>query len=214
LKYQFVAVSGTIGAGKSALASRFASLTNSQLILEEFANNSFLEKFYSNPERYAFPLEISFLFERFQQMKTTFANADLFKTSFIADYFFDKSLLFAKNNLTADQFAVFYPLFETFREQLPSPDLLIYLKRPVDVLLKNIQKRGRSYEQSISPEYLENIQHYYLTYLKSLQHQRVLIIEMEDKDFIADEKNFRKLYGLLFTEFLPKIHFFNINDEI
>jgi len=210
LKYNYIAVSGTIGAGKTELASRFANRFNAQLILEGFANNSFLEKFYSNPDRYAFPLEISFLFERFQQLKTSFASADLFKIAFVSDYFFDKSLLFAKNNLTSDQFSVFYPLFEAFREQIPSPDLIIYLKRPVDVLLQNIEKRGRSYEKGILPDYLDNIQNFYLTYLKSLQNCRILILEIFDKDFIADENLLLNLYSLVELDYKAGLHFIEV----
>jgi len=207
VRYNYIAISGTIGAGKTELATRFADYFNAQIILEEFANNSFLEKFYNNPERYAFPLEISFLFERFQQMKTCFAKADIFKNLFVSDYFFDKSVLFAKNNLTADQFSVFYPLFETFKEQLPFPDLLIYLKRPVEVLLQNIGKRGRDFEKKITVDYLESIQNYYLNYFKTVNVKIVLILEMGDKDFIKDENLLVNLYELAITEFKTGIHF-------
>jgi len=210
MKYNYIAVSGTIGAGKTELAKRLSDRFNAQLIPEEFANNSFLEKFYSNPERYAFPLEISFLFERFQQLKTTFAAAELFKDAFISDYFFDKSLLFAKNNLATDQFSVFYPLFEAFKEQLPSPDLIIYLKRPVEVLLKNIQKRGRHYEQNISPDYLDSIQNYYLTYLKSVTETRILLIEINDKDFLTDENLLFNLYSLVELDFKTGINIIEV----
>lgn len=212
LNYNYIAISGTIGAGKTELATRLANLTNAQLILEEFANISFLEKFYLKPERYAFPLEISFLFERFQQLKTTFAQADLFKNAFISDYFFDKSLLFAKNNLTSDQFSVFYSLFETFKEQLPMPDLLIYLLRPVEVLMKNILKRGRIYEKNISLNYLENIQNYYLSYFKSLHDQRILILDMNDEDFVANDGVFNKIYNLCCLSFDKHINFISIYD--
>lgn len=194
--YNYIAISGTIGAGKSELASRISSASNGNLILEEFAANSFLEKFYKQPERYAFPLEISFLFERFQQLKTMLSTADMFSNYFVSDYLFDKSLLFAKNNLTTDQFSVFYPLFEAFREQILFPDLLIYLHRPVDVLLKNIKNRGRSFEQEIQFNYLEELQLSYLSYFKTLKEKRILILELNDIDFVKDEKMFLQILDL------------------
>ena len=194
--YNYIAISGTIGAGKSELANRIASQLNGTLILEEFASNSFLEKFYKSPERYAFPLEISFLFERFQQLNTLFSKADLFTDLFVSDYLFDKSLLFAKNNLTEDQFSVFLPLFQAFKEQVPFPDLTIYLHRPVEVLLANIRKRGRSFEQEIEFDYLNDLQNRYLTYFKSMSDKRILILELNDLDFIEDEKMFSQILDL------------------
>jgi deoxyguanosine kinase len=194
--YNYIAISGTIGAGKSALASKLSESKNAHLILEEFAANSFLEKFYKQPERYAFPLEISFLFERFQQQKTLMAQADLFRQLFVSDYLFDKSLIFAKNNLTQDQFSVFYPLYEAFKEQLPSPDLLIYLHRPVDILMQNIQKRGRSFEQEIAYDYLDDLQSAYLQYFKTLLDQRILVLELNDIDYMEDDEMFKKILEL------------------
>jgi deoxyguanosine kinase len=194
--YNYIAISGTIGAGKSELASRISNLENGNLILEEFAANSFLEKFYKQPGRYAFPLEISFLFERFQQLKTMFSQADIFSQYFVSDYLFDKSLIFAKNNLTDDQFSVFYPLFEAFKEQIPFPDLLIYLHRPVDVLLDNIKSRGRSFEQEIQFEYLDELQKAYLSYFKSFSDKRIVVLQLNDIDFVQDEKMFYQILDL------------------
>ena len=194
--YNYIAISGTIGAGKSELASRISNLENGNLILEEFAANSFLEKFYKQPDRYAFPLEISFLFERFQQLKTMFSQADIFSQYFVSDYLFDKSLIFAKNNLTDDQFSVFYPLFEAFKEQIPFPDLLIYLHRPVEVLLDNIKSRGRSFEQEIQFEYLNELQKAYLSYFKSFSDKRIVVLQLNDIDFVQDEKMFYQILDL------------------
>ena len=194
--YNYIAISGTIGAGKSELASRISNLENGNLILEEFAANSFLEKFYKQPGRYAFPLEISFLFERFQQLKTMFSQADIFSQYFVSDYLFDKSLIFAKNNLTDDQFSVFYPLFEAFKEQIPFPDLLIYLHRPVEVLLDNIKSRGRSFEQEIQFEYLNELQKAYLSYFKSFSDKRIVVLQLNDIDFVQDEKMFYQILDL------------------
>ena len=193
--YNYIAVSGTIGAGKTELAGILSHRLNKHLILEEFASNPFLAKFYQEQERYAFPLEISFLFERFQQLKTSFAKADIFSPGFVSDYFFDKSYLFAKHNLRDDQFSVFLSLFNAFREQLAAPDLLLYLHRPLEVLLKNIRNRGRAYELNISYDYLNDIQSLYMEYLKSLNGLRVLILRLEDHDFF-DGQLFEEIVGL------------------
>jgi deoxyguanosine kinase len=198
--YRYIAVSGTIGAGKTELAAKLSKDLHSSLIPEEFASNTFLEKFYNDPERYAFPLEISFLFERFQQLKTSFAKADIFNPSFISDYFFDKSLLFAKHNLSNDQFSIFLSLFTAFREQLPLPDLLIYLHRPADILLKNIHLRGRIYEQGITSEYLSSLQVLYLDYFRKSLNTRIIILKLEQSDFKAEPDTYNTIKELCSTE--------------
>jgi deoxyadenosine/deoxycytidine kinase len=195
--YRYIAITGTIGAGKTELSKIISEKQQSKLILEEFTNNSFLEKFYENPERYGFPLEISFLFERFQQLKVEFANSDLFKQSFVSDYVFDQCLLFARNNLQDDQYNVFKTLYQTFHEQLPKPDLILYLHREVKHLLNNIRKRGRDFEQNIQYKYLNDIQHAYLDYFKLIQDQRIVVLKLGDSDFLQNEKIVDKIIALI-----------------
>ncbi|MEA3495108.1 MAG: deoxynucleoside kinase [Bacteroidota bacterium] len=199
--YSYVAISGTIGAGKTELSKIIAEKFEGKLILEEFAKNSFLEKFYKNPDRYAFPLEISFLFERFQQQKIELSKGDLFNKIFVSDYIFVKSLLFARNNLDSEQYKAFYNLYKAFEEQLLKPDLIIYLHRPVEVLKENIIIRGRSFEQNISLEYLDDIQKLYLQYFKTLLNSKVVILELKNKDFIKDEKILTKIIDLMHQNF-------------
>ena len=197
LLYKYITITGTIGAGKTELAKIIAERQHANLILEEFTNNTFLEKFYENPGRYGFPLEISFLFERFQQLKVEFASRDLFKQSFVSDYIFDQCLLFAKNNLKDDQYSVFKSLYYPFYEQLPKPDLIVYLHREVKHLLNNIRKRGRDFEQNIQFKYLNDLQEAYLNYFKFNPDQKILVLKLRDVDFLGDEKICGKIIGII-----------------
>ena len=165
MKYRYVAIEGNIGAGKTTLATMLHRDMGGKLILEEFEENSFLPKFYKDPERYAFPLEMSFVASRFKQLKKFLFEQDMFNNLMVADYIFYKCLIFAKNNLKEDEYNLYRHLFEIINQQLPQPDLLIYLHSPVEKLQHRIHSRGRSYEQSIPDSYLHNIQQGYFHYM-------------------------------------------------
>src|SRR5579883_2887812 len=152
--YRYIAIEGNIGAGKSSLANLLAKHFNARLILEEFADNTFLPKFYQDAERYAFPLELSFLADRYKQLKQISLSQDLFDQKIVSDYLFTKSKLFARINLNEAEYELFQKVFDIINPNLPNPDLLIYLNAPVSRLQQQIQKRGRAYEQNISKEYL------------------------------------------------------------
>lgn len=205
-KYNYIAIEGNIGAGKTTLATRMAEEFNARLILERFEDNSFLPKFYQDPDIYAFPLEMSFLADRYQQLKDRLAMQDLFKSFTIADYFIDKSLIFAKNNLKADEFNLYSRLFQIISDFLPRPDLLVYLYLDIPRLKANISKRGRDYEQSIRPEYLEQIQSGYLNHFRSLQGMRILIVDTNDLDFMYREKDYSAFLDALEHEYPEGIH--------
>ena len=160
--YPYIAIEGTIGAGKTSLSKRLTADWDARLILEEFADNPFLPKFYEQPDRYAFPLELSFLSERFAQLKKEMQHIDMFAPHVVADYMIHKCQIFAQNNLQPDEYELFLKVFQMVEPNLPKPDLLVYLYLPVEQLLKNIHQRGRAYEQKISAEYLDNIQKQYL----------------------------------------------------
>ena len=198
MNYRFIAIEGNIGAGKSTLSNLLAKHYNARLILEEFADNTFLPKFYQEAHRYAFPLELSFLADRYKQLKQSLLNQDLFQQQVVSDYLFTKSKLFARVNLKTDEYELFQRLFDIIDPQLPSPDLLIYLHSPINRLQKNIQERGRSYEQRITDEYLEKVQDVYQQYLKQELH-KTLIIDTSNIDFLENPVHFRKL-----VEFLDK----------
>lgn len=195
--YNFIAIEGNIGAGKTTLCHRLTTQFDCRLVLEQFTDNPFLPFFYLQPERYAFPVELFFMTERHKQLQEHFAQPDLFRTFTVADYFFVKTLLFAKNNLGEEEFRLFQQLFKVLNATFPKPDLLIYLHRPVEILLRHIHKRGRDIERNISPAYLEDIQNAYLEYLKSETESPVVILELGGANFERDDAVFQAIVGIM-----------------
>ncbi|MFZ4413025.1 MAG: deoxynucleoside kinase [Bacteroidales bacterium] len=204
--YNYIVIEGNIGAGKTSLATKIADQYNATLILEQFEENSFLPKFYKEPEKYAFPLELSFLAERYQQLKTQLITQDLFKNFVIADYFIDKSLIFAQKNLPQDEYALYSKLFNIINPTLPKPELLVYLYVNIDRLKNNIKHRGRLYEQDIKDEYLEKIQSGYFEYIKHLPETRVLIIDANTIDFVNNVEDYQALLDIIFKDYSKGIH--------
>jgi len=188
MKYNFITIEGNIGAGKTTLAHLLSKHFNARLILEEFAENPFLPKFYENKEQYAFPLELFFMAERYKQLKELLQSKDLFQNLTISDYLFTKCLLFAKVNLPEQEFLLYQKLFDIINPQLVQPDLLIYLHAPINKLKENIKKRNRSYEQSIGSDYLFSLQEIYSSYIR--QHPvKTLFIDVSNADFLGNEKH-------------------------
>ncbi len=197
MRYNFVAIEGNIGAGKTSLATMIAEQYNAKLILEQFADNPFLPKFYENQEKHAFPLELSFLAERYQQLKDVFSSPDLFSDFMISDYYIYKSLIFAKATLKGDEFQLFDRLFRIMYGMLPKPDLLVYLYADVQQLQENIRKRGRDYEQNIADEYLLEIHNSYFQFIKKQRDQRVLIIDANKLDFVHEPSDYNKIIQVI-----------------
>lgn len=166
-RFRYIAVEGNIGAGKTTLATQLAAHYQARLVLEGFAENTFLPLFYADQERYAFPLELSFLADRYKQLSEELAPRDLFQQTVVSDYIFIKSKLFARTTLGPDEYQLFTRLFDIINPQLPQPDLLIYLSAPIPVLQERIHKRGRSYELQIQDEYLARVQQTYDSWLKT-----------------------------------------------
>ncbi len=204
--YQFIAIEGNIGAGKTSLATLLAKDFNAKLILEEFDDNSFLPKFYKDPDRFAFPLELSFLAERYQQLKDKLGTQDLFKNFTISDYFINKSLIFSRKTLQSDEFKLYSTLFEIINQSLIKPDLLVYLYANVDNLQKNIKNRGREYEQSIENTYLEKIQESYFEFIKQQDNLRILIIDTNDIDFVNNKEDYKYISSIIFQEYEVGVH--------
>ncbi len=206
IPYNYIAIEGNIGAGKTTLATRMSQQFNSRLILEQFEDNSFLPKFYEDPSRYAFPLELSFLADRFQQLKSKLALQDMFHPNTIADYFILKSLIFAKKTLSSEEFTLYSRLFSIIENALPKPDLLVYLYLDISRLQSNIRMRGRVYEQKIEDDYLRKIQEGYLDYIKQQQGLRVLLIDTNKLDFVAHQEDYDQLIDIIMQEYPVGIH--------
>ena len=196
MKYKFITIEGNIGVGKTTLAQLLSKKMDARVILEEFADNPFLAKFYENPGQYAFPLELFFMAERYKQLKDLLHTEDLFHSVTISDYLFTKCLLFAKVNLGEQEFHLYQKLFDIINQQLLHPDILIYLHAPVKKLQENIRKRQRKFEQAIPDNYLFTIQETYTSYIK--QHNlKTLIVDASNADFINNEKHVEVIFDAL-----------------
>jgi deoxyguanosine kinase len=198
VKYNYIVIEGNIGAGKTTLASRISDQFDARLILEHYSDNPFLPKFYSDPGKYSFPLELSFLASRYKQLNEELVPQDLFKTFTVADYYFMKSLVFASSTLTGDEYYLYRQIFYIIYGSLPKPDLFVYLHLNPDRLLQNIRKRGRKYEESISREYLQKIQDSYFTFFRQNEGIKYLIIDINAIDFVADDKQYAKIIETIF----------------
>ncbi len=202
----FIAIEGNIGAGKTTLAQKIANDFNAKLILERFADNPFLPKFYEDQMRYAFPLEMSFLADRYQQFSDDTSQYDLFKSFMISDYDIYKSLIFAQVTLQNDEFSLYRKLFNLMYKEVQKPKIYVYLFQSTPKLLENIKKRGRDYEQSITAHYLEKINKGYLDFFKSHPEQNTLIIDLEDMDFVENEEDYQTILKRI-TDFAIKMQY-------
>ncbi len=203
--YQYIAIEGNIGAGKTTLCNMLQQDYNCRLVLEQFADNPFLPYFYENQERYAFPVELFFMTERHKQLQENLAQQNLFQELIVADYFFLKTLLFAKNNLNDEEYRLFQRLFHILNSTFPKPELIVYLHRSVDDLIKNIKARGRSYEQEIEPSYLLDIQNTYFEYFRTETSIPILIIDVEKVNFLEEKHHYEMITDALKSKYQPGI---------
>jgi len=197
---RYLVIEGNIGAGKTSLCQKIADRKNAKLILEQFAENPFLPKFYENPERYSFSLELSFLADRYKQLKKELDNYDLFSELIVSDYYFVKSLLFASSTLDEDEYNLYRQLFDIIYSRIPTPDLYVYLHKSADSLLKNIKTRGREYEQSISRDYLLSIEKEYFKFFKQHENLKILLIDTNNLDFVNNDKDYKSIEKAIFSE--------------
>jgi len=209
MNHQFITVEGNIGAGKTTLTNLLAKHFNARIILEEFAENPFLTKFYENQQQYAFPVELFFMAERYKQLKDMVHTKDLFQTVTVSDYLFTKCLLFAKVTLTDEEFRLYQKLFDIIHQQLVFPDILIYLHAPVQKLQANIKKRNRVYEQQIPDKYLFNLQETYTSYIK--QHNiKTIFIDASNADFLGNEQHLKVVLDALEKDLDNGQHYFTL----
>jgi 2-amino-4-hydroxy-6-hydroxymethyldihydropteridine diphosphokinase len=196
-KYNYIAIEGNIGAGKSSLAKMIAEEYNAKIVAERFKDNPFLPKFYKDKDRFAFPLEMSFLADRYQQLTEDLAQYDLFKNFVVSDYYIFKSLLFAQVTLQKDEYYIYRKMFDVIYKEISKPDLYIYLNQNTERLVENIKKRGRDYEQNIEPEYLEQIHQGYSNFIKTEQDLNTLIIDISDLDFVNNTDDYKSILKLI-----------------
>jgi len=203
MSIDYLVIEGNIGAGKTTLATMLSADLNSKLILEGFSDNPFLPKFYSDPAKYSFPLELSFLAERYSQLKNDLADRDLFHELTIMDYYFMKSLIFAQNTLAPDEYNLYRKFFDIIYERLPKPDLYVYLHIPESKLIENIRRRGRDYEQSIEISYLRTIKEGYFNFFSQQTDFPVLIIDTSNVDFVKNSAHYQMIKDLIFANRYP-----------
>jgi deoxyguanosine kinase len=203
IKYNYVVIEGNIGAGKTTLAGKIADQFNARLILERFADNPFLPRFYKDPDKYSFPLELSFLADRYKQLREELVAQELFKSFTVADYYFMKSLVFAASTLTGDEFNLYRQIFYIIYGSLPKPDIYVYLHLNPEKLLQNIEKRGRNYEKSITREYLKKIEESYFSFFRQNPENRYLIIDINEIDFVENEKHYTRIIDTIFYDDYP-----------
>lgn len=206
IPYRYVCIEGNISSGKTSLCNKLARMYDSKLILEQFTDNPFLPFFYNDPERYAFPVEVFFMTERHKQLQKHILTHDLFAEHIFADYFFTKTLLFAGNNLNPEEFRIFQHLFQLLDNQFPYPDLLVYLHRSTGKLMELIKERGRTMETPITEEYLLKIQNAYFEYFRSEINFPILIIDVEDMDFVKNKDHLQEIITLLSKRYNPGVH--------
>jgi deoxyadenosine/deoxycytidine kinase len=211
MKHHFITVEGNIGAGKTTLSQLLAKHYNARLVLEEFADNPFLAKFYEQPQQYAFPVELFFMAERYKQLKDMVHSKDLFQSITVSDYLFTKCLLFAKVNLPEEEFRLYQKLFDIIHQQLAFPDIIIYLHAPVQKLQQNIRKRNRSYELNIPDEYLFSLQETYTSYIK--QHNiTTIFIDASNADFLGDPRHLQVVIDALEKDIERGQHYFSLPE--
>jgi deoxyadenosine/deoxycytidine kinase len=200
---RYLVIEGNIGAGKTSLSKLIAEKYKAKLFLEQYAENPFLPKFYKNPERYSFPLELSFLADRYNQLKSNLSSFDLFNELIVSDYFFMKSLIFSAHTLQEDEYKLYRQLFDIIYSTLPKPDLYVYLHKSTDLLLKNISKRGREYEKNITEEYLKGIETGYFNFFKQQNQMKIVVIDTNNIDFVNNEEDLKIIENTIFNNEYP-----------
>lgn len=197
MQYKIITVEGNIGSGKTSFAKKLSNDIGARLILETFADNPFLQKFFVRQQDYALGMEMFFMAERYEQLKAEFIDPELFDDKMVIDYLFTKSLLYARVNLDDAEFALYQKIFNILNPKLPRPDLIVYLHSDLDRLVENIRKRGREFEQTVRKDYLKKIEEVYFEYFRQHPLQRTVILNVSDADFVGNAADYRKILAVL-----------------
>jgi deoxyguanosine kinase len=205
--YNFITIEGCIGAGKTTLSKKLSDRLACPSVLENFEDNPYLQNFYNDPEKHAFSLELYFMAERYQQQKKLLENMNLFEQKVVSDYAFFKSLVFANITLKEDELQLYKMLFHIIYPNIKAPEIILYLHKPVDLLLENIKKRGRAYETGISAEYLEKLNTTYLDFFKQQDKSTVIILDSAKLNFVSNEQDFEFIFSLLEQQYSKKINY-------
>ncbi len=211
IPYNYICIEGNIGSGKTTFCEMMQEEYNCTLILEEFDDNPFLPMFYENPEKFAFTVELFFMTERHKQMSSILSVRNMFDDFVLGDYFFLKTLLFARKNLSEEEYKLFHKIFQVLNSNFKQPDLVVYFHRDVEVLKQNIEKRGRPYEANISKEYLSQVQNSYFEYFRNVLSYPVLILDLKDLNFVENRNHYEFLKSLLQKEYMPGVHRISLN---
>lgn len=203
MQYNYIVIEGNIGAGKTTLVKKLGEDLKAKIILERFAENPFLPKFYQDTERFSFPVELSFLADRYHQLKAELSNRDIFSSLILSDYYFAKSMIFAKVTLKDDEYNLYRQLYDIIHQHLPVPDLYVYLHLPVEKLISNIKKRGRNYESTIEESYLLKLQNGYFDYLKARTDMRILLIDGSNINYINNQDDYIKIKNSILNTQYP-----------
>jgi deoxyguanosine kinase len=204
--YNYICVEGNIGAGKTSFCKMIKEEYNCRMILEQFDDNPFLPFFYEDPERYGFTVELFFMTERHKQMQKSLLSRDLFNDFVITDYCFIKTLLFASKTLNEEEYRLFQKLFQVLSQSFPNPDIIVYFHRSTNILMDNIKKRGRGYEGKITEEYLTEVQNAYFNYFRNISSFPVVIVDLNEVDFVTHEDQYEVVKSILKKEYQPGVH--------
>jgi deoxyadenosine/deoxycytidine kinase len=206
IPYQYICIEGNIGAGKTTLCEMLAEEIDCKLVLEEFAENPFLPYFYKEPQRFALPMELFLMAERFKQLQNKIMHRELFNEYILSDYSFVKTLLFAKNNLPEEEYRLFHDMYEVLSNQIPKPDLMVFLHRSIDNLKDHIVQRARPYEQNITKDYLQGLQNMYLEYFRNELAFPILLLDIDRINFVENRSHFQEIKNLLSESLGPGLH--------
>jgi deoxyguanosine kinase len=205
---RYIAIEGVIGAGKSSLAQMLSEKLDAKLMMEQFEENPFLEKFYNDRKRFAFQTQMFFLINRYKQQQQL-KQQDLFSSITVSDYIFDKDKIFAYLNLSGEELKLYETIFPLLERDIPKPDLVIFLQAGTDRLMSNIKHRGRNFEKNLTRQYLSELSEAYNNFFFKYNNSPLLIVNTTEIDFVNNRADFDELYTQIFRDDRGFLEYFN-----